>query len=47
MYHVVCVVMEAQPACNISVMGEVSFVVKAGTVYKQDGTPMEVIAPGR
>jgi imidazolonepropionase-like amidohydrolase len=35
------------PLDDISVMGEVSLVMKAGTVYKQGGTPMEVIAPGR
>ncbi|HMB92634.1 MAG TPA: amidohydrolase family protein [Rhodothermales bacterium] len=33
------------PLDDINVMGEVSFVMKAGTVYKQDGMPMEVIAP--
>ena len=35
------------PLDDITVMGEVSFVMKAGQVYKMDGTPVEVITSSR
>ena len=37
------VALPRSPLDDISVMGDVSFVMKAGKVYKMDGTPVDLL----